>query len=145
MAKISVLIPVYNGEKYLERCINSVVNQTFKDIEIICIDNHSEDNSGRIADEFAKRDDRITVIHNDKNYGSSYSRNLALETAKGKYISFVDADDYIDEKYLECMFNKIEQINCDIVLNLSIYNNVNGTEKPRNLYTDIDNKKERQP
>ena len=89
MEKISVIIPVYNVEKYLERCLDSVINQTFRDIEIICIDNKSEDNSVNILKRYAEKDKRIKTIFNNKNFGSSYSRNLGLDTAKGQYIKSI--------------------------------------------------------
>ena len=134
MPKVSVLIPVYNVEEYLRRCLDSVINQSFKDLEIICVDNKSEDLSGEILDEYAKKDERIKVIHNEKNMGSAYSRNVCLDTATGKYISFVDSDDYIDEQYIEKMYNKIEEKNCDIALNFSIYREHDGISERDEVY-----------
>lgn len=123
---ISVIIPVYNAEKYLSRCLNSLISQTFKDFEVICINDKSSDNSLEILKEFSKKDGRIKVIDNEKNLGAAFTRNAGMDIAKGKYIYFIDADDYIDEKYLECMVQKIEQKDCDVVLNLSIYSESNG-------------------
>ena len=94
MPKISVIIPVYNVEKYLRECLTSVVNQTFKDIEIICINDGSTDSSPAILEEFAQKDIRIKII-NQENQGMSCARNAGLEIATGEYISFVDSDDYI--------------------------------------------------
>lgn len=120
MCKLSVIIPVYNSEKYLTKTLDSVLNQTFKDFEVICINDKSTDNSLKILQEFAQKDKRIKVINNEKNLGAALSRNVGIDNAKGEYIYFLDADDYIDEKYLECMVEKIEKEKCDVVLNMSI-------------------------
>lgn len=125
---LSVIIPIHNGVEYLNRTLNSVLNQTFQDYEIICINDCSKDNSLEILEKFAKKDSRIKVINNSQNLGAALSRNVGIDIAKGEYIYFLDADDYIDEKYLKCMVNKIEQEKCDIVLNLSIINETNGVE-----------------
>ena len=127
MEKVSVIIPVYNGEKYLERTLNSVLAQTFKDFEVICINDLSKDNSLEILKEYEKKDNRIKIINNSQNLGAALTRNVGIDNAKGKYIYFLDADDYIDEKYLECMVQKIENENCNIVLNMSIQSESNGT------------------
>ena len=89
MAKISVIVPVYNAEKYLVQCLNSIINQTFKDIEIICINDGSTDNSLKILKEFSEKDSRIKII-NQKNSGVSIARNKGIDTASGDYIFFVD-------------------------------------------------------
>lgn len=94
MPKISVIIPVYNVEKYLAECLTSVVNQTFKDIEIICVNDGSTDNSPMILEEFAQKDSRIKII-NQENQGLSAARNTGIEVATGEYITFVDSDDYV--------------------------------------------------
>lgn len=114
MIKISVIIPVYNVEKYLKKCIQSVINQSLKEIEIILVDDGSGDLSGKICDDFAKCDSRIKVIH-QKNRGPSAARNRGIETARGEYISFVDSDDYLDEKMLEVLYSKGKEHNIDIV------------------------------
>jgi len=93
---ISIIIPVYNAERYLQRCLNSVVGQTYKDLEIILVDDGSTDKSPEICDYYAKKDTRIKVIHK-KNGGPSLAREAGIKIATGDYISFVDADDYIDE------------------------------------------------
>lgn len=126
MPELSVVIPVYNAEKYLTKALDSVINQTFKDFEVLCVNDKSTDNSLKILEEFAKNDNRIKVINNEKNIGAALSRNVGIDNAKGEYIYFLDADDYIDEKYLEYMIEKIEQEKCDIILNLSIMNETNG-------------------
>ena len=127
MTKVSVIIPVYNGGKYIAKGIDSLLKQTFKDFEIICINDKSTDNSLEILEEFEKKDKRIKVIKNSKNIGAALTRNVGIDMAEGEYIYFLDADDYIDEKYLEGMVNKIEQKRCDIVLNMSIQSESNGT------------------
>ena len=93
--KVSVIIPVYNVEKYLCKCLDSVVNQTLRDIEIICVDDGSTDSSWEILKEYAQRDDRIKLIHKE-NGGLSSARNVAMQVAKGDYIGFIDSDDWID-------------------------------------------------
>lgn len=93
--KISIIVPVYNTEKYLSRCIDSIINQTYKNIEVLLVDDGSNDNSGLICDNYAKKDKRIKVFH-QKNSGQSSARNLALEHVTGDYLGFVDSDDWID-------------------------------------------------
>ena len=104
--KISVVIPVYNGEKYIRRCLDSVLNQTFKDIEVILVDDGSKDESGRICDEIQSKDSRVIVIH-QSNSGTGFARNAGTKIARGEFLSFVDSDDYIDlsmyEKLLDCV------------------------------------------
>ena len=100
MAKISVIIPIYNVENYIEECLDSVINQTLKDIEIILINDGSPDNCPRICDEYAQKDDRIHVVH-QQNGGLSSARNTALDLAQGKYIAFLDSDDIWNEEKLE--------------------------------------------
>lgn len=95
MKKISIIVPVYQAEKYISKCIESIVNQTYKNLEIILIDDGSTDRSGEICDEYGKKDNRIVVVHN-KNKGVSVARNCGLDIATGDYITFVDSDDYID-------------------------------------------------
>ncbi|WP_279167083.1 glycosyltransferase family 2 protein [Thomasclavelia cocleata] len=115
MKKISVVIPVYNVEKYLCRCINSVLGQTYRNIEVILVDDGSTDNSPTICDEYQKNDKRIKVIHK-KNSGAASSRNIGLSNAKGNYITFVDSDDYIELDMYEKMMRINEKYDCDIVL-----------------------------
>ena len=126
----TIIIPIYNGGKYISNTLESIINQTFKNFEVICINDFSNDNSLDILEEYAKKDSRIKVINNKKNLGAALTRNIGIDIAKGEYIYFLDADDYIDEKYIECMVNKIEQENCDVVLNLSIMNETNGISTP---------------
>ena len=113
MDLITVIIPVYNVEKYLDKCVKSVINQTYKNLEIILVDDGSKDNSGKMCDEFAKLDNRIKVIHK-QNGGLSDARNAALKEANGKYIGFVDSDDYIENDMYEVLYNTIKNNNADI-------------------------------
>ena len=97
---VSVIIPVYNVQQYLPQCLESVCNQTYSRIEIIVVDDGSKDTSGTIADEYAEKDERITVIHK-ANGGLSSARNEGIDHAKGEYYLFVDSDDYIDPETVE--------------------------------------------
>lgn len=110
---ISLIIPVYNVEKYIRECIDSVICQSYKNIEIIIVDDGSRDNSGKICDKYAENDRRIQVIHK-KNEGVSKARNVGIEMAKGKYISFVDADDIINKEYVKTLYNLCKGENADI-------------------------------
>lgn len=113
-ALISVIIPVYNVEKYLYECVDSVINQTYKNLEIILVDDGSTDSSGKICDEYLDKDERITVVH-QKNGGLSQARNRGLEESNGKYIYFLDSDDYIAENTFEILFGIAEKDSSDIV------------------------------
>ena len=95
---ITIIIPIYNVEKYLRECLDSVINQTYKKLQIILIDDGSNDNSGKICDEYKEKDNRIEVMHK-ANGGVSSARNAGLKIAKGDYITFVDGDDYLDKDY----------------------------------------------
>lgn len=110
--KVSVIIPVYNVEPYLRECLDSVVGQTLKDIEILCVNDGSTDNSGAILAEYAARDERITVITQDP-CGVSAARNAGLDRATGKYIYFLDSDDYIDLDALERLYDRAEALRVD--------------------------------
>ena len=102
MSKISVIIPVYNTELYIARCIDSVLKQTYENWELILVDDGSGDKSGTICDDYAKEDSRIKVIHN-QNHGPAASRDLGVKEAIGELIMFVDSDDWLDEKMLQIM------------------------------------------
>ena len=110
---ISVIIPVYKVEKYLDECIMSVVSQTYKDIEVIIVDDGSPDSCPQICDNWAKKDSRIRVIHQE-NAGLSVARNIALEAANGEYIAFVDSDDFIHPLMLEKLYQALTESNADI-------------------------------
>ena len=110
---ISVVIPIYNVEKYLDKCLETVTNQTYKKIEIILVDDGSTDNSGDKCELWKKKDKRIVVIHK-KNGGLSSARNAGIDIARGKYITFVDSDDYVDYSMIEILNNKINKYKADI-------------------------------
>lgn len=112
-ALISIIIPVYKVEKYLEKCIQSVINQTYENLQIILVDDGSPDNCGKICDEYAQKDHRIEVIHKS-NGGLSDARNKGLEIAKGEYIGFIDSDDYIESDMYEVLYNLLKQYNADV-------------------------------
>lgn len=111
--KISIIVPVYNVERYLNECLDSIKSQTYSDWECILVDDGSPDGSGKICDEYAASDSRFRVIHR-KNGGVSAARNAALVEAKGKYISFVDSDDYVYPCYLETLLNMLEKSGADV-------------------------------
>lgn len=111
--KVSVIIPVYNVEQYLRECLDSVVNQTLKDIEIICVNDGSPDNSLAILEEYAAKDERIKII-NKENGGLSSARNCAIPLAQGEYIGFVDSDDWIDLDFYEKLYNTAKEYNAEI-------------------------------
>ena len=108
MVEVSVIVPVYNASAYLEKCISSILGQTFENFELILIDDGSVDNSGEICDEFAARDNRIRVIH-QKNMGVSAARNQGLNNARGTYIMFCDADDWVREEWMAGLIGAIKE------------------------------------
>ena len=114
-ALLSVIIPVYNVEPYLEQCLDSVINQTYKNLEIICIDDGSTDNSLKILEKFQKKDKRIKLIK-QQNQGASVARNAGLDIATGEYIAFVDSDDYLElNAYEECMNIMLRNSNIELI------------------------------
>lgn len=122
---ISIIIPVYKVEKYLEKCIESVLNQTYKKLQIILVDDGSPDNCGDICDRYAKMDERIEVIHKE-NGGLSDARNAGLKVVRGEYIGFIDSDDYVSKEMFENMYNTLISNNADVSI--------------CNFYTVIDDK-----
>lgn len=110
---ISVIIPVYNVEKYLKECLDSITDQTYKNIEIVIIDDGSKDNSGIICDEYARRDNRIKIIHKE-NEGVSIARNIGIGCARGKYITFIDSDDFVENNYIEMLYKHCKESNADL-------------------------------
>ena len=112
--KISVIVPVFKVEDYLHRCVDSIIMQTHQNLEIILVNDGSPDDSGKICDEYATKDDRVIVIHK-KNEGSSCARNAGLDIATGNYISFVDSDDYINVVMLEKMLKNILEFDLDVI------------------------------
>lgn len=110
---ISVIVPVYNIEKYLERCVNSIREQTYDNIEILLVDDGSTDGSGKLCDKFAEEDDRIRVFHKE-NGGSSSARNLGIAEAKGEYLGFVDSDDYVSANMYELLVGAINEFQAEV-------------------------------
>ena len=115
MDKISVIVPIYNVEKYLRRCVDSILNQTYKNLEVILVDDGSPDACPAICDEYAKKDSRIKVIHK-QNGGLPDARNAGMAVATGDYYAFVDSDDYIDTSMYEKLLNKIKEGDSDVCL-----------------------------
>ena len=115
MEKISIIIPVYNVEKHLKMCLDSVINQTYQNLEIILINDGSTDNSGKICEEYKRADSRIILIHKE-NEGLSMARNTGLDIASGEYISFVDSDDYISRNMVETLYNRLLETQSDMAV-----------------------------
>lgn len=115
MSKISIIVPVYNTEKYLRKCIDSILNQTYSNMELILVDDGSKDLSPWICDQYAVKDSRVRVIHKE-NGGVSTARNAGLEIAGGEYIAFVDSDDYLELCMYEKMMDKAMEHECDVIM-----------------------------
>ena len=120
--KVSVVVPIYNVEKYLRACLDSIMGQTFKNLEIILVDDGSPDDCPRICDEYAKKDSRVHVFHKH-NEGVSSARNLGLENSTGEWITFIDSDDYISDYFSKC------QIKCDTLVGLTEKDTKRGIKK----------------
>ena len=125
---LSIIIPVYNSEKYLEECLTGVINQTLKDIEIICVNDGSTDNSLKILEKFAEQDSRIRII-NQQNQGQGYARNTGLEAAAGDYIGFIDSDDFISNDFYEKLYSYKD----DIILSVCRQYLENGKLRNKNF------------
>ena len=133
--KISVIIPVYNTEEYLGNCLTSICTQTLEDLEIICINDASEDNSLNILNDFVNKDKRIKVINFRLNKGAAQARNYGIEIAKGEFISFIDSDDYLETAdFYEKLYIKAIQTNADITKGL--YKN----SSDNTVFKEINNK-----
>ena len=130
LCKVSVIIPVYNTEKYLKECLDSIVNQSFEDIEIICINDGSTDNSLEILREYEEFDKRISVVCQE-NEGLSITRNNGIKLAKGEYVYFIDSDDYLELTALEELYTISKEKNLDILI-FKLINFDDGTD---NKYT----------
>lgn len=128
MSKVSVIIPVYNVEKYLRQCLDSVVNQTLKDIEIICINDCSPDNSLSILEEYAENDNRIKIINLEKNGGLGNARNVAMQEVTSDYIMFLDSDDWLELNACELAYNHIKNRDNDFVF-FNLFNYYESTGK----------------
>lgn len=138
--KVSIIVPIYNVEKYIERGIKSLIAQTYKNIEIILVDDGSPDNSGKICDKCAKKDTRIKVIHK-KNGGVSSARNVGLEKSTGKYIMFMDGDDYVEEDYVDYFVNLINKLDVLVAFNSSFFSIYTPNQNKKIENTIIDNTK----
>ena len=114
MSVVSIIVPIYRAEKYLNKCVQSIVDQTYKNLEIILVDDGSPDNCPAICDAWAKKDSRIRVIH-QRNGGFSAARNAGLDAATGTYIQFVDSDDWIEPNMVEALVIYAQQTHADIM------------------------------
>lgn len=112
---ISIIIPIYNVEKYLSQCLDSVINQTYKDLEIICVNDGSPDNSLKILEEYRKKDERIKII-NQENQGLAGARNTGIDNAQGEFVFFLDSDDWLPLNAIELLYNKQKKENADIII-----------------------------
>jgi glycosyltransferase involved in cell wall biosynthesis len=128
MPKVSVIVPIYNNEKYLEQCLNSICSQTLEDIEIILVNDGSTDSSPAICDKFAQKDNRIKVIHKE-NAGLGVAYNIGIDTAVGDYIGFVESDDFIDPHMYNDLYNLAQRNNVDIVKSTWFEYSENATYK----------------
>lgn len=109
--KVSIILPIYGVEKYLSRCMDSVLNQTLRDIEIIMVDDESPDSCPKMCDDFAAQDSRIKVVHK-KNGGLGYARNSGLDVATGEYVAFLDSDDFVELDAYEHLYNAAKKTKC---------------------------------
>lgn len=133
MIKVSIIIPVFNSEEYLERCINSLINQTLKDIEFIFVDDGSSDSSAEIIKKYAATFPNKVIYHYQNNSGQGAARNTGLDISKGKYIGYVDSDDYVELNMFELMYDKAVKTDSDIV----ICGSYNVSEDEKKIQVDI--------
>lgn len=129
MAEISVIVPVYNVENYIRRCLDSILNQTFTNFELILVDDGSIDNSGKVCDQYSDRDKRIRVIHQE-NHGQAFARNRGINIAKCDWIAFVDADDVVHPQYLEILYRAV----CESNAKISVCHAYEGEVIPDNFF-----------
>ncbi len=142
MPKVSVIIPVYNTEKYLRKCLDSVCNQTLSDIEIICVNDCSTDSSLEILKGYASKDNRIKLIDFKENKGSAVARNTGIDEATGEYIGFVDSDDWVDLDFYEKLYIRAKHIDAEVVRgNILLYENNEKKYIYENLFTEIEKSK----
>lgn len=136
--KISLIIPVFNTEKYLEQCLDSAINQTLPDIEIICINDGSSDNSLEILKRYAQKDSRIKYL-SQKNSGQSSARNKGLNIAQGEYIAFLDSDDWMQLDMLEKLYHNAKEQDCDISMcSITVFNEISGLKTEHDCYLSLD-------
>ena len=112
---ISVIVPVYNVERYLRRCVDSILHQTYRNLEVLLVDDGSTDASGAICDEYAAQEERVTAVH-QKNGGLSAARNAGLERAQGTYLCFVDSDDFLNSRMLETLCRDLQEQDADVAV-----------------------------
>lgn len=144
MARISVIIPVYNSKKYLNQCIDSVLQQTLTDMEIICIDDGSDDGSGEVLDEYAKKDNRVKVIHKS-NSGYGASMNVGLSNAEGEYIGIVESDDFIEPTMFDILYNQAEEKKAEVVKAMFYDYTDKGGSISRSLFDAVSDYEKRLP
>ena len=125
---LSIIVPIYNVEKYLSKCVESILGQTYANFELILVDDGSPGRCGEMIDEYARMDSRIVVVHQE-NQGLSAARNAGLKIAQGEYVGFVDPDDWIEPDMYEALIRAIEETGCDIAICPWFVNDENGTEK----------------
>ena len=135
--KVSIIVPIYNVEKYLPNCIESLVNQTYDNIEVILVNDGSPDKCIDICNEYAKKDNRIVVI-DKKNGGVSSARNTGFDKSTGEYIVYVDADDWLEKDYIEYMINLVEKNKCDFGLSKNCYMNLNEQQVENDIIKKAD-------
>ena len=135
--KVSIIVPVYNVESYLKKCLESIINQTYKNIEIILIDDGSTDNSSIICDNYQEIDKRIKVIHQE-NMGLSSARNKGLEIATGELISFIDSDDYVELDFIEYLYNLITNYHTDIAVCAISKNSIKNKTEDIKIFNNKD-------
>lgn len=134
MCDVSIIVPIYNGEKYLIKCLDSLSNQTLRNIEIICVNDGSTDDTGIILDKYSSKDSRIKVISTANN-GQGFARNIALKEANGEYVAFVDSDDWIELNALELLFSNAKSNNLDLLFFQMVnYMDVSGNLVETDLY-----------
>ena len=132
MDLVSVIIPVYNVEKYLGRCVDSVLGQSYSNLEIILVDDGSPDKSGAMCDDYKLKDSRIKVIHKE-NGGLGFARNSGLDIATGRYVTFIDSDDWISKEHIKNLYETALQCNADVVIGTHTSVNTDGAETPQRL------------
>lgn len=140
MSKVSIIIPIYNAEKFLKQCLDSIINQTYKNLEIICVNDGSVDNSLQLLKEYKAKDERVIIV-DKKNAGVSEARNDGIRVSSGDYIAFVDSDDWLEKDAIENLYNALIENNVDIVRSTYYENESEEKEKLINNLYDVENQK----
>ena len=131
---ISVIVPIYNVERYLRKCVDSILCQSYTNLEIFLVDDGASDNCGRICDEYALKDSRIRVIHKE-NGGLSDARNVAIDVTQGEYLTFIDSDDYVAPDYIETLWLLVKKYNCKV--SVSLFNTFYENEQPKEYKNEL--------